>query len=162
MEMELTTLISFGAQIRTNLETLSLLKKSRIDGMAGYCGLGAVLLYRVAAIHNIKTDFVLGTFKTPTRKRKTSGHCWVEFGDHIIDVTASQFGMKPRVYVSDIGDDRYYFIAKNDNAIVAIENNWPDDQKPSMYANDVVLIAKTIEEVVDKMRKRGQNVVGNT
>ncbi|HUU87864.1 MAG TPA: hypothetical protein VMX17_08935 [Candidatus Glassbacteria bacterium] len=153
MATELETLISFGAQIRTNLETLSLLKKSRIDGMAGYCGLGSALLHKTATVHNIKTDFVLGTFKTPNRKKKKSGHCWVEFGDHIIDITASQFGINSRIYVSNIGDDRYTYVAKNDTAIFAIETCWPPEQKFSTYVEDIIVIAKTIEAVVGKMKE---------
>jgi len=156
--IQLVTLCDYGAEIRTTLETLSLLKKGHIHGMAGYCGIGSLLLHKAASSVNIKTDFILGTFKTSKESKKLSGHCWVEFENNIIDVTASQFGMESRVYVSTLEDDRYRFIIKNDLAIVSIESSWPNEQKLSTYAKDLILISKTVERVaLEMMRKRGNS-----
>lgn len=82
-------------------------------------------------------------------KKKPSGHCWIEFGDNIVDVTATQFGLTKRVFLSVADDFRYQRVMKNDTALKAIEENWPDEQRPSTYKEDIVLIYKTMVDVVN-------------
>ena len=161
MEKNLKTLTNFGAQIRTNLEVLSLLKKNNINGMAGYCAVGSLLLHRVAEIHSIKTNFILGVFKQTPHSKKKSGHCWLEFEDNILDITASQFGIKNRIFVTKLNDLRYKVIVKNDLAVFAVEKHWPFEQKPSSYSKDLINISKVVNDIALEISQKEQKNVSS-
>ena len=50
-----------------------------------------------------------GTFEDELREHNefSHGHCWVEFEGKIIDITATQFGIKDKVFITDKNDSRY-------------------------------------------------------
>lgn len=78
--------------VRTALEQV---KVRRPDlnwgpGLVGACSVGSAALVRLLRRRGIPAVFVLGSY-THIQVMPGSVHCWVQVGDEIIDVTATQF-----------------------------------------------------------------------
>lgn len=83
-----------------------------------------------------------------------SGHCYVEYAGHIIDVTATQFDPTlPSVYVCEISKKSqhdFYRMPKSyhDNQAVERIKTWIDDQQPERYETK---IARYVTRIVNEM-----------
>lgn len=81
--------------IRNSLETqLHQNHKYFSKDLCGACGLASYTLYNKLTQLDIESSLIFGYFK-----KETNSHCWVEIDDYIIDITATQFGVKHGVYV---------------------------------------------------------------
>jgi hypothetical protein len=60
-------------------------KKNNLKGM---CAVASYALHDALKKANIRSRVVNGTYNAG---RYWSGHCWIEYKDHIIDITATQF-----------------------------------------------------------------------
>lgn len=69
-------------------------------------------------------------------KRKSEGHCWIEFDKYIIDVTATQFIKAPKILITlkdDEGSIYYEKIYKDFEQVKDTEDRlkkWPQEQNP--------------------------------
>lgn len=96
-----------------------------------------------------KARIAYGVFDESNQfKRKKPGnddinHAWVEIGDIVIDLTASQFNYKrrkfPDILISDVKDKRYIkFGNANDRTLIPF-SEWPHPQVPrKKYINKIL------------------------
>ena len=71
-------------------------------------------------------------------------HCWVELGDHIIDVTATQFGENDEILFDDveiIGSKFYPLIKTTVKDLKRDVTDWPKNQTPSLRNTKHILRA---------------------
>ena len=105
-----------------------LLARANIDrDLAGFCGLASMMLAEAAADADA---FRLGFFMQwevlyGRRGRYPHPHAWCQFGKAIVDVTATQFGRFPAIYVVAAQDtDRYIERASGIQAVDEIMESW--------------------------------------
>lgn len=55
-------------------------------------------------------------------------HCWVELDGKIYDITATQFGVEEKVYVTDVNDEDYE--KEKEVKDLRFFSGWPIEQKP--------------------------------
>lgn len=79
------------------------------DKLGGACGEASTLLYFLLKNNGFNPKFRHGIFD-PTRSfGHDNSHCWIELDNTwIVDVTATQFGVKNAVYANLIIKDRRY------------------------------------------------------
>ena len=132
-------IIKLGEKIHKALKDLSVNKdylaneyaNGRIHhNLAGGCAVGSHFLVKeLRRQYKIRAKFVV-----------TWGHAFVEYNNHIIDITATQFGAKEKVLVVDKSDasvindpvlHNYYFMRKRlDKKEI---NTWVNSQQPKSY-----------------------------
>ncbi len=70
------------------------------DTLEGFCHYVSLTITREAKKVGIKPRLIFGTFNR-------WAHTWLEYNGKIIDATATQFGIRNKVLVTDVGDGRY-------------------------------------------------------
>lgn len=68
--------------------------------LTGLCAIASNHLYLQFKKHNIKSKFVKGYYKN-------NSHCWVEVDDKIIDITATQFNVKQKIFITNKNNKKY-------------------------------------------------------
>ena len=63
--------------------------------LRGLCGIASYALYQALIKEGFRPTFMMGDMPTVLGK-----HCWVELNGKVIDVTATQFGVIDRVFVT--------------------------------------------------------------
>jgi phage gp46-like protein len=97
-----------------------------LSRLAGYCAIGSKILYNLA--QEAKWTKVVAV----QGKYDEEDHCWVEYKGWILDVTATQFNIKHKVYVLKKNRDRgASMYQKWYNGLKL--NGWPKDQIPATY-----------------------------
>lgn len=65
-------------------------------------------------------------------------HCWVEHKGMIIDLSAMQFDPNlDRVHITDIGDEEYWPLKRNNAARKNMRTDWPNEQSPYTYIKEL-------------------------
>jgi hypothetical protein len=64
------------------------------------CAVASCVLAKTLRRKGIKCKVISGMFCDAT-------HCWVEIGHKIVDITATQFKVVPKVYIVNKNDSRY-------------------------------------------------------
>lgn len=82
------------------------------DDLGGACNSASKALVLLMRKNGYRPQFILGEFFSRLEKPGEvvffgDSHCWVEWHNLIIDVTATQFGIKKAVFVTDAHDPRY-------------------------------------------------------
>ena len=72
--------------------------------LCGACAIASYLLVKNLKKAGYKSSFVTGEYED------FGNHCWTEYSNYIIDITASQFGLAP-VYVTHVSNWRYSEVA---------------------------------------------------
>jgi hypothetical protein len=72
--------------------------------LGGRCHLASRVLYKEARKSGLKVKMCTGWFENDF---SAGGHCWIEFEGKIIDITATQFGIKDKIFITDVNDSRY-------------------------------------------------------
>ncbi len=73
-------------------------------------------------------------------------HCWTEYKNYIIDITATQFHIKERVYICNKKDNKYYYpIQKNEK----FGYTW-GDQNPFEYTKKINRLVSTAVKELEK------------
>jgi hypothetical protein len=102
--------------------------------LSGYCGRASLQLFRVLKLKNIKGIVLVDGLS----------HTFLLYKNKIIDITATQFGKKDRVYIKDIKDikdyEYYYQITKK---YTAIKKCWA--YRSILYKSDKEIVDKYIE-----------------
>jgi hypothetical protein len=73
------------------------------SSLGGHCAVASVALCNVFNHYGYKSTLVGRDFK---EDRKDYGHYWVKYGKRYFDLTATQFGIKHRVYVHRIANPK--------------------------------------------------------
>ena len=101
------------------------------EKLACFCAVGSGALFHALSKGGFKPLFVRGNYLYNGKDNWTQ-HCWVQLGDAIVDITATQFGELPEVLVCSLHDGHYYNLEQFDQWIeiqVALQN-W-DLQRPT-------------------------------
>jgi hypothetical protein len=93
-----------------------------LDDFCGACSHSSLVLAGLLRKFGYKSDFVVGWYKY--RDDGCGNHCWVETGKgKVVDVTATQFGIKSRIYVPKT-KKRYGVIKKGTSGERYVHQNW--------------------------------------
>lgn len=111
------------------------------DDWSCSCLVCSWVLDRILKAFGIKSELCIGEFDG-------CGHAFVMVGNHIVDITATQF-LLPEIYIEEFDEnDSFYIIrSKNEKAIKDIIN-WPTEQKPETYKKQLNKVFKTVIESV--------------
>lgn len=73
------------------------------ETLQGACGISSRVLHRVLRRLGVQNDFVMGVYVDAWQEEGKDNHCWVEIPrlDVIVDVTATQFGILDKIYVTE-------------------------------------------------------------
>lgn len=75
------------------------------DDLGCMCAVASFVLARALRRNRIKCNIVSGEFYD--NGWPAGNHCWVEVRNKIVDITATQFGDFPPVYVTSKKDEQY-------------------------------------------------------
>lgn len=95
--------------------------------LGGACGIASHHLMQLAKANGIQVHLCYGTFNN-------NFHFWVEYGNKIIDITATQFGINKKVYCCNKCEE-YNTVQKTTKTRQAIDmvccfsDQYPDDLK---------------------------------
>jgi hypothetical protein len=98
------------------------------NGLKGMCALASSALLMAFDYEGIRATLAGGRFCQDEKKRGDA-HYWVETGLYIIDITATQFGVKEKVLIASSPDPRYYLM--DDDIEVEHFEGWWADQRPT-------------------------------
>jgi len=76
------------------------------DDLEGLCAIASCIIHKLLERKGIDSKMVYGQYHT-NEDCTGFGHCWVECGDQVIDVTATQFDLLPKVIVRRIDCKRW-------------------------------------------------------
>ncbi len=91
------------------------------EDLGGWCAIAAA---------SLETSFKRAGYPAEMRKgrvKKFGEHCWVVSGDHIYDITATQFGKFPKVYITPISDQKVGYSNGTKNRNFSF---WPSRNQP--------------------------------
>ena len=74
--------------------------------LGGECGNASSILVKVLQHFGVKSHFYSGDYYVPGAKHG-SGHCWMQYKNKIIDITATQFGQTDRVFIHPTNTELY-------------------------------------------------------
>lgn len=131
------------------------------DDLTCYCAISSYFLIMLGRKFGYKLIFVEGTAFVGNMKQLAkdlksgemqlsevdSNHCWVEYEDAIIDLTATQFNRQvKKVHIVNTNDTEYFSMNKNNQAKANLRSGWPDEQSPYSYLPELRRRAKKVEE----------------
>lgn len=88
--------------------------------LGGACGVASYHLMRLANKVKVYPDFVAGTF---SMDGESQGHCWIEYQNHIVDLTATQFSIDyDAIHIVPTNDMHYLFDFKTNITLNAYNN----------------------------------------
>jgi len=146
----LSKLIGLARIARHKIEVLSFIEGGP-PSLQGYCGIAARYLEVLANKQNIKPEFISGHFRSYNRILNEygvrSGHAWIEYEGHIIDVTVTQF----RNVVTKIDRDfnQKVYVCKNTNPHYMRSHSGHEafDKVRAWYGEPMEEICTKIDEV---------------
>lgn len=119
------------------------------ENLQGACAIASYTLHRTLNNLHIPNRFVMGWFRD--KWSNDENHCWLEVGEHIVDITATQFGISDKVYVTKPGFP-YIVSCYDDIALNKLRLFWVS-QGPTKYKNVLHRIANiTVKEVQNYSR----------
>lgn len=110
------------------------------DTLETQCGISSYFLIELAKKFNYKLTLVEGVAFSeygPPYVEDMCNHCWVEYKDYIIDITATQFNLElPKVHITKINDNDYHKLNINEKVYNSYYY-WPEQQVPNTYYNEL-------------------------
>lgn len=109
--------------------------------LAGACGIASYTLYKALKRKGYNPNLVCWV-------SQFGGHAWVELGDIVIDVTATQFGKYPAVYI--VSRDQYDVIAEREGdrlynrRAVRYISTW-HQQNHTQYQSEIIAFVKALD-----------------
>ncbi len=79
----------------------------RGPGLGGMCGISSMILSGQLNQKSIPNEVIWGEFKYKNTSIPVDGHAWVRTKEYIVDITATQFGKRNRVYIVKVGNEQY-------------------------------------------------------
>jgi len=113
------------------------------QNLAGACGISSWLLNKLLKKNKIHSELVAGYYVHTV----PVGHCWVELiqSAHIVDITATQFGINDKVYIKKVDGDKMYKVSRHGKAAEHVLKSW-GNQNPFSYEQDLRDIYKRISK----------------
>jgi hypothetical protein len=124
-----TRLIALGEQIHEAMQET--LDSGWGYDLGGGCAVGAYFLMAEAKRKlGLDVEFVCA-----------SNHAWNEYDGHIYDITATQFGVIEKVFVSPLdlsaptikSSQEYHYKSLTRRTLAYVNKEWPDYQSPNGY-----------------------------
>ena len=103
------------------------------EDLCGACAICSVALCKSLKRFGYKADLVHGMYQG------YACHCWVELDGKIYDMTATQFGIIEKVFITDI-DDFDYLEKDYISNIDSFFKQWVRTQKPYKYRIDKLFV----------------------
>lgn len=128
----MTTTIALAIVVARTVRARLLRRRVPRD-LAGQCGLASMLVAaELVDPRVLRTGFYMKRGRFCGRcGRFPRRHAWCQVGDTIVDLTATQFGLRATVYVVRVrADDRYVETADAADAIDDIMDNWRGRELP--------------------------------
>lgn len=157
-DSDLVKVFYLAKQVRCHVEILAIQnKKNRILelGLCGFCGVASAHFYNLSKFLNVSVNFVCGEYRSKTCR---SGHCWIEYKDKIIDLTATQFKkdkIHQDVFITNSNNKNYNKKAINELAFYRMRY-WPKEQTYSVYRKqlqDITLLVGA--NILKSIQKEG-------
>jgi hypothetical protein len=109
---------TIAEQVRDRMETWCEDKHFVTPNMCGACAICSYVLVKVLNRCGYQAELVLG-------KYDIENHCWVELENSIIDITATQFGIKlPKVHIAKARNRMYRPEAYGRAAMLRLKKGW--------------------------------------
>lgn len=122
---------TLAKQVRNNLKSFICDKPSSFDSnFFCACAVASYTLWKVLLSKGYSAKFVRGFYRG-------DNHCFVICNNQIIDITATQFDIREEVYITDSNDNRYDLIDEDSDALNYLNDNWPSDQIPQSYVEEL-------------------------
>jgi len=122
-------ILEVASKVRYEIEKFAI--KNRNIGnpvtLCCYCAIASYCLNQTLKKFKFDSSFILGSFYDNNNKTEND-HCWVLINNSIIDITATQFKIKKRIYV--VNEESKIYIEKLRNGIATkyINKNWVNNQ----------------------------------
>lgn len=108
--------------------------------LCGACAVASYAIYKVLKANGYKPKFILGI-----DWKRTRSHAWVEIGGYVLDLTATQFSYKSKVFIIK---KRHYKLcreftdtSKQAYALARLKS-WP--ASPFMYMKEINNLVKAL------------------
>ena len=145
-------IIETSLLVRTEIEKFAI-KNNRIGDpvtLECYCAIASYSLNKTFKALKLDSSFVTGFYYDSVSNSK-SFHCWVEHSQSIIDITATQFGIKHRVYIPKLPCEDSLEDFKDGRATKYINENWHPNQTIKQNLNQIKEIVKVTSKSAKKL-----------
>jgi len=126
------------------------------DDLSTYCAISSYVLMKIGYSFGYKfrlaegVAFELGWHPT----EEDINHCWLEIGDDIVDITATQFGRKEKVYIVRGTNESYKKFKSDEDALKSLRK-WPSEQSPVRQSGEKKgKDTKEVEKIIQRIRNR--------
>lgn len=99
--------------------------------LACFCACASVFLAQKLNEHGIKAVAIRGSFDSD----EGDNHCWVDVDNNIIDITATQFGIRDKIFITTYNNSSFYVSMGHIKSIYCL-HGWPVEQKPNKKVID--------------------------
>ena len=137
--------IKIAKTLRERLESISVKTGAFPASLEGACAIASFALAR-DYVKNGYDALVVHSRRNDIENKISIEHCWVEIDGHGIDITATQFGKRPKILAFHLNKapeeyrlgqiDRYHPM---DPSTKKVFSGWPEYQQPNPIINSDVL-----------------------
>ena len=147
-------LIDLARRVRHEVIIIAYGECCRWDDLSEYCAIASHFLVSIAKRYGYKLNLIEGVAFEPCDYDFDidTNHCWVQYKGKIIDLTATQFGVKTKIHVVDDTNKNYHTVKRNQAVIKSMKNDWPREQTPYSNSNKRSL-AKASEKIIEALEK---------
>lgn len=122
------------------------------------CAIASDFLVKVAEQFGFEVYLTEGiAFENISRDHpltEQGNHMWVEWREFIIDITATQFGVREHVYmIGARSTTKYHAVLFGAEAEKSLRNRWPREQRPTAFLK--VLEQRTTNVIKDLQKELG-------
>lgn len=134
MQLDIATKIAREVRLKCEEYARRLGNRYFTKSLESMCGIASYALKQALEGARLDSNLVYGFYDG-------MGHCWLEYGDRIIDITATQFGVRRRVYVTDYENAKYQF-EKYMGSIAEFEmDGWLEGSYPTERVINAILFS---------------------
>lgn len=112
-----------------------------------YCAISSKIFYKMARRAKYKVNIIQGNFGKDyyPDNYNNINHCWIEYGNYIIDITATQFGIKDKIYIIEKNKTDQYLTVRDDGIFISWHAQDPEEYKKEI--NDLIKASKASKTV---------------
>jgi len=102
------------------------------SNLGSMCGIASYALKEALDCAHIDVILIYGFYEE-------TGHCWLEYRDVIIDITATQFGVRRKVFITHCLNKRYKFNKVMTDMEEFVIDGWIENSCPNRELIDRIL-----------------------
>jgi hypothetical protein len=134
---ELKQIIKVAKLVRINMKPFIEKYDYNFDSnYTGSCGIASYILLRVCKKLNLNIRIAEGSYKH-------YGHAFNVYKNTIVDITATQFGLRKPVHITKLTKRSGYVADEWDNAVIRTFKNWYPGLNPFEYKKEINKIINT-------------------